>query len=121
MRLSLPLRTALLVAIIGSLALLAPAHAAPARGHRPNAIVIENQHPGSDLWRLPWPGFQVADDVGLQIKGFAARVTTHPGGEVALKVTVTPAQDFTVDVLRLGFYGGLGARLMKHIDWTHGV
>jgi hypothetical protein len=99
----------------------APARAGGFRGHPANPIVIENRHPGSTMWKLPWPGYQVADDVGLQIKGFAASATTHPGGEVELKVTVTPAQRFQVDVFRLGDYGGLGARHMKHIPWTEGI
>jgi hypothetical protein len=117
MKLFFSLRKAAL--IVAGLASFAPAQAA--RGHHPNPIVVENQHPGSDLWRLPWPGFQVADDIGLQIKGFAASATTHPGGEVDLKVTVTPAQKFQVDILRLGYYGGHGARLMKHIDGIDGI
>jgi hypothetical protein len=109
------------VIIAGILVSHAAAQAASLRGHHANPIVIENQHPGSNLWKLPWPGFKVADDIGLQVKGFAASASTHPGGEVHLKVTVTPAQRFQVDILRLGYYGGLGARLMRHIDWTDGV
>jgi hypothetical protein len=101
-------------------ALASPAQAQPWR-HRPNPIVVENQRPGSDRWRLPWPGFQIADDIGLQIKGFAAHVTVHPGGELGLKVTTTPAQKFDVDVFRLGYYGGLGARLVKHIGGVDGI
>jgi hypothetical protein len=93
------------------------------RAHEPhpNRIVVENQHPGSTLWQLPWPGKTVADDIGLQIKGFSSEPSVPPGGELALKVTVAPAQEFTVDILRLGFYGGLGGRLMRHIDAVKGT
>src|SRR5438046_6797601 len=112
---SFSLRAALLA--VTGFASVASAHDEASARHRPNPIVLENRHPGSDLWHLPWPGFQVADDVALQIKGFAASATTHPGGDVELKVTVTPAQQFQVDVFRLGYYGGLGARHMKHIPW----
>jgi hypothetical protein len=92
-----------------------------ARANRPNPIVNENQHPGSNLWQLPWPNHTVADDIGLQIKGFSRQPATHPGGTIELAVTVTPAQKFDVDVLRLGYYGGLGARLMKHIPSVDGA
>jgi hypothetical protein len=105
------------------------AAAAPARsgtfsprdGEGDNAIVEENRHPGSDLWLLPSAGFQVADDTNLQIKGFAAKSSTRPGGSVDLKVTVAPAQDFQVDVLRLGYYQGHGARLLRHLGPIHGI
>ena len=87
----------------------------------PNPIVIENRYPGSNLWQLPAIGFQVADDINLQIKGYAANSSTNPGGSVDLRVTVTPAQDFQVDVLRLGYYQGHGARLLQHLGPIHGI
>jgi N,N-dimethylformamidase beta subunit-like protein len=70
---------------------------------------------------VPANGFQVADDNYLQIKGYAAESNTIPGGSVDLKVTVTPAQDFEVDVLRLGYYHGLGGRLLQHLGPFHGI
>src|SRR5437868_2600694 len=97
-----------------------PSPRASARGEHHNPIVIENQHPGSDLWRLPWAGNQVADDIGLQIKAFSHQPATRPGGELELAVTVTPAQKFDVDILRLGYYGGHGGRLMRHIAAVNG-
>jgi hypothetical protein len=106
---------------VAAVVVLAAPSAARAGGPRSNPIVIENQRPGSTLWRLPWPGYQVADDIGLQIKGFAARTSTRPGGQIALKVTVNPAQKFDVDILRLGYYGGLGARLVEHISAVDGA
>ena len=87
----------------------------------PNPIVRENRHPGSDLWQLPSAGFQVSDDITMQIKGYAANSSTTPGGTVGLRVTVTPAQDFEVDVLRLGYYQGHGARLLQHLGPIHGI
>jgi hypothetical protein len=96
------------------------AHEPSSSRHRPNPIVIENRHAGSDLWRLPWPGYTVADDVTCRSRASPPAPPPVPGGEVELKVTVTPAQAFQVDVFRLGYYGGHGARHMKHIDWTDG-
>jgi hypothetical protein len=53
-----------------------------------------------------------ADDVGRQIKGFAAAQSTVAGGAVDLRVSVDPPQEFTADVYRIGHYGGAGARHM---------
>ena len=87
----------------------------------PNRIVLENQRPGNSGWTLPWPGFRVADDIGLQIKGYAGAESAEPGGVIPLKVTVTPAQSFAVDVFRLGDYHGLGGRLVQHLGPFAGV
>lgn len=87
----------------------------------PNPIVIENMHQGSTKWQLPWPGYIISDDIGLQIKGYAANEATTPGGTVAFKITTNPAQSFVVDILRLGDYEGLGGRWMEHLGPFAGV
>ena len=46
----------------------------------PNRIVKENRNPGSDLWQVPTNGFQVADDNGMQIKGYSGESSAPPGG-----------------------------------------
>lgn len=53
-----------------------------------------------------------SDDVDQQIKGFASAGVIHPGGAVDFRVTVNPPREFTVDVYRIGHYGGDGAHLM---------
>ncbi|MEZ0092607.1 N,N-dimethylformamidase beta subunit family domain-containing protein [Streptacidiphilus sp. EB129] len=51
---------------------------------------------------------RTSDDVGGQIKGFAAGAVDL-GGALDLRVSVSPPQEFTVDVYRIGHYGGAGA------------
>lgn len=109
----------LAVALLGFLAPGLPAGAAVIGG--PNPVVIENMQPGSDRWNVPWTGFNKGDDIQLQIKGYAGSESVAPGGIVPLKVTVNPAQSYTVDVLRLGYYQGLGGRLMEHLGPFAGV
>ncbi|MFI5528831.1 N,N-dimethylformamidase beta subunit family domain-containing protein [Kitasatospora sp. NPDC051853] len=53
-----------------------------------------------------------SDDVVRQIKGFASAGVIRPGGSVDLRVTVNPPRGFTVDVYRIGHYGGDGAHHM---------
>lgn len=95
-------------------ALASGARAAAEDGGR-NRIVIENRHPGNGGWQLPWPGYTVSDDIHLQIKGYTGAESAPPSGTVPLKVTVAPAESYTVDVFRLGYYQGLGGRLMEHL------
>ena len=50
-----------------------------------------------------------SDDVGLQIKGFASSGSVVPGASIDFHITVHPPQQFSVDVYRIGHYGGDGA------------
>lgn len=50
-----------------------------------------------------------ADDVNCQIKGFSSTSSVAPGESIDFRVTVNPPQPFSVDVYRIGHYGGEGA------------
>ncbi|WP_338671735.1 N,N-dimethylformamidase beta subunit family domain-containing protein [Streptomyces sp. SCSIO 30461] len=52
---------------------------------------------------------RTADDVRRQIKGFASSGAVAPGEAIDFHVTVNPPQQFSVDVYRIGHYGGDGA------------
>ncbi|SEG24800.1 hypothetical protein SAMN05216223_10437 [Actinacidiphila yanglinensis] len=86
----------------------------------------EPQYPADDGQVVPWyvdlaasngraprkphlPGPRTADDVRRQIKGFAAEAAAAPGQAIDFRITVDPPQEFTVDVYRIGHYGGDGA------------
>jgi hypothetical protein len=62
-----------------------------------------------------------ADDVGKQIKGYASATSVNKGESITFYVTVTPAQQYTIDVYRIGYYQGLGGRLMQSIPPLQGV
>jgi N,N-dimethylformamidase beta subunit-like protein len=78
-----------------------------------NPIVIENQQPGSSQWRIPWG--RSANDTSGQIKGYASAASVNKGETITFYVSVNPAQTYTIDVYRVGWYQGLGARLMQHV------
>ncbi|MFG2338191.1 N,N-dimethylformamidase beta subunit family domain-containing protein [Streptomyces yangpuensis] len=54
-------------------------------------------------------GPRTADDVHRQIKGFASTGAVAPGEAIDFHITVDPPQQFSVDVYRIGHYGGDGA------------
>jgi hypothetical protein len=83
-----------------------------------NPIVTENQLSGSWGWQL---GSLVADDVTNQIKGYASTTSASPNQSINLYVTVNPVQTYTLDVYRVGWYAGLGARLRLHAGPLNGV
>jgi len=86
-----------------------------------NPIVAENQQPGTTTWQLNRAGFTTADDVSQQIKGYASASSVNKGDSIAFSVSVNPAQTFTIDIYRVGWYGGTGGRLMQHIGPLNGV
>jgi hypothetical protein len=83
-------------------------------------IVLENQQPGSTGWSM-WPAGKPADDTGKQIKGYASATSVNKGESITFHVTVTPAQSYTMDVYRMGWYQGLLGRLMQSIGPLQGV
>lgn len=54
-------------------------------------------------------GPRTADDVHRQIKGFAGTGAVAPGEAIDFRVSVDPPQPFSIDVYRIGHYGGTGA------------
>ena len=70
-----------------------------------NPVVAENQHAGTTDWRIK----DVAASRGIE--GYADHVSAHTGDTVNLYVS-TPAAKYRVQAFRMGYYGGLGGRLI---------
>jgi hypothetical protein len=71
----------------------------------PNPITEENALPGTSAWSS---GTVEAGGLG----GYASEISVIPGGELHLHVTAPTAARYRVEVYRLGWYQGLGARLL---------
>jgi hypothetical protein len=84
-----------------------------------NPIVLENQNPGSSAWNIEWGS--AGNDISNQVKGYASATSVNKGGSINLHVSVNPAQTYSIDVFRMGYYQGLGGRLMQHIGPLNGV
>jgi len=84
-----------------------------------NPITIENQQPGTTAWQIPW-GSTGSDGVG-QVKGYASAVSVNKGDNITFNVSVNPAQSYTIDIYRIGWYQGLGGRLLQHIGPLNGT
>jgi hypothetical protein len=80
------------------------AAAAPA----PNLIQRENAKPGTAEWKLTNPGYG-----SRAIEGYASLTSVNRGGRIKLFVN-TAAPTFTIDIFRMGYYGGLGGRRMMN-------
>jgi hypothetical protein len=82
----------------------AVSQAAPCTPPVTNEIACENTKPGADpeTWQIHLAG----DD---SIQGFATSMSVNKGQTISFKIKA-PSTSYTIDILRLGYYGGDGAR-----------
>ncbi|MBD2772979.1 DUF4082 domain-containing protein [Iningainema tapete] len=79
-----------------------------------NAISIENQKPGTTNWRITNQAYD-------EIAGYAGATSVNKGGSLAIKVSLAQPGQFTIDVYRLGYYGGSGGRLVLSSGALNGI
>src|SRR5216684_1602405 len=111
-------RLAYLVPLVFLLGLAASPMVLPAAAAN-NPVVTENQQPGTTAWQLP--GLLTADDTNKQIKGYASTTSVLQGGSITFSVSVNPVQTYTIDVYRIGWYGGAGGRQRLHVGPLAGI
>ncbi len=68
-----------------------------------NAITRENQLAGTTEWNLTSPA------TNREIEGYASATSVNHGEPIRFYVNTT-ARAYTIDVFRMGWYGGLGGR-----------
>src|SRR5579883_3153566 len=76
----------------------------------PNPIVVENQKPGNpqSQWDLSGPG-------STAIEGFATSISVNHGSSIGFKIN-TASTNYRIDIYRLGYYAGMGARLVATLQ-----
>ncbi len=79
-----------------------------------NEIVAENELPGNPVsqWGIHGSINGVAD---TNIEGFATNISVDVGQEVDFKIN-TDSDHYRIEIYRLGYYGGDGARLVATIE-----
>lgn len=103
-----------------ALAFCVPPAAAAAPPSRPSitsgpgsALAAENRRPGSTAWRITLPA------ANHEIEGYASATSVNHGGAIDLFVN-TAAPSFHLDIYRMGWYQGSGARLMRAVPTMRG-
>ena len=71
----------------------------------PNLTSLENRKPGTSAWQLSDPA------TNGEIEGYASLTSVNRGGQIQLFVNTTDP-DYTIEIYRMGWYQGLGARLL---------
>jgi len=85
-------------------------------------IKRENDRPGTSEWKLSKTGVDPATKYRCpRIEGFCSRTSVRPGEEIEFFVSTNPADSFTLELYRTGFYGGKGGRHMLTLGPFPGV
>ena len=78
----------------------------------PPPIAVENRSTGTTAWRLPGPAYEIGGAADGAIAGYVAEQAIAPGEVQSVYVDAPRAQAVTVQVYRMGWYGGRGGRLV---------
>ena len=85
-----------------------------------NPIVAENQKPGTP--QSTWAIHGSIDNQGnSQIEGFATQISVNAGQAVDFKINDSVTGGYTIDIYRLGCYGGDGACLVTSMHNSGGI
>ncbi|MEM7555306.1 MAG: N,N-dimethylformamidase beta subunit family domain-containing protein [Cyanobacteria bacterium P01_A01_bin.84] len=80
-----------------------------------NDIYLENQKPGTTAWKVNNRG------TNGEIVGFATQTSVNKGGSLDIKVSLAVPGNFSIDTYRLGYYQGLGGRLVNSSGSLSGI
>jgi hypothetical protein len=75
----------------------------PKLSHKSNSITIENTKPGTTHWQLINPATK------REIEGYASLTSVNRGDEIKFFVS-TKEPSYTIEIFRMGWYGGAGGR-----------
>jgi hypothetical protein len=93
----------------------------------PRAVVSdlirrENDRPGTRDWMLKKTGVDPATKYRCPwIEGYCSRTSVRAGDTITFHVSTNPPSPFTLEVYRMGFYGGDGARHLLTLGSLPGV
>ncbi len=100
------------VVLLSYLLMVAVASKSWASAGGSNVIQEENLKTGSTDWQLT----RVRADAGgfrsPWIEGYCSKQSVQAGDSIDIMVSANPPREFQIEIFRMGYYGGRGARLM---------
>jgi hypothetical protein len=82
-----------------------------------NPVVRENRLPGTRDWLLSSTRVDPATKYRCPwIEGYCSHTSIRAGETLSIFVSTNPASAFTLDIYRMGHYGGDGGRLMRSFE-----
>jgi len=88
----------------------------PVDAARGGIIHKENTREGATDWQLTYTKVDPKTRYRCPwIEGYCSRASVKVGDSLDIMVSTNPAGRFTIDLYRMGYYGGTGARHMQHL------
>lgn len=89
---------------------------------RKDLIRSENELPGTTDWRLSNAGLDPKTKYRCpRIEGYCSQTSVRAGETLEVRVSTNPPAPFTLDLYRMGYYGGAGARRVERWGPLEGV
>ena len=90
-----------------------------------NQIIEENKKEGSTDWliKVPFDTCSYPDHHFCrrkQIEAYCSHTSIKAGEQLNVFVSTDPASGYSLDIYRMGYYGGKGGRLMKSFNNLNG-
>src|SRR5262245_5697404 len=108
------MRVVIALAIGGVLCLALPVRGT-SLGRSVSLVWAENQLPGTKAWSPLTP-----TGPARAIEGYASDVSVLPGRTIDFHVSTSPAVAYQIKIYRLGYYQGLGGRLITCLPSCNG-
>ena len=86
-----------------------------------DVIRRENQRPGDRDWQLTRVRVNSGKYRTKLIEGYCSHQSIAAGDTLRIFVSTDPARQFTIDVYRMGYYGGAGARKVASLGPLQGA
>ncbi len=80
-----------------------------------NLIQQENAKPGTTDWQLTRVRFNAGPYRSSLIEGYCSHQSIAAGERLAVYVSTDPPRPYSLDIYRMGYYGGAGGRLMQRL------
>ena len=83
---------------------------------RAELVRRENEQPGTRDWLLARPRIDSESRYRCPwIEGYCSHRSIRAGENLSLFVSTNPESEFTIEIYRMGYYGGDGGRLMSKL------
>lgn len=117
------LRTALAAGALSSAVtgVAAAADTDPVPAQRENPVVAENKLPGALDWQLTRVRVDGAGFRSPWIEGYCSHQSVAAGDELQIFVSTNPTRKYRLEIFRMGYYDGRGARLMQTLGPFDGI
>lgn len=117
------LRTALAAGALSSAVtgVAAAADTDPVPAQRENPVVAENKLPGALDWQLTRVRVDGAGFRSPWIEGYCSHQSVAAGDELQIFVSTSPTRKYRLEIFRMGYYDGRGARLMQTLGPFDGI